>query len=148
MKLIPLFNSISQFAKVDDEDYIRVMDLWPWKLLNRYAAKNLSGRILYMHHFIMRTTSRSHLWDHKDRDRLNYQKENLISSCQQKNCINTSLSPNNTSGEKNIHWHSQSDKWRVEIKRGNKRMFGGTFSTIEEAIETRNNLLSQLSITT
>jgi len=79
MKLIPLTQG--KFAQVDDEDF-EYLNQWKWFALKDaqtfYAARGiyLKGNIL-MHRQLLGLTNSEVKGEHKDRNGLNNQKENL-----------------------------------------------------------------------
>ena len=70
MKLIPVGKQ--HFAKVDDEDYDRLI-IMKWHLKTRKGLKYANNKSISMHTII----TGFKMTDHKDREGLNNQKENL-----------------------------------------------------------------------
>ncbi|CCI88519.1 H-N-H-endonuclease F-TflVI [Yersinia phage phiR2-01] len=79
--------------------------------------------------------------DHKDLDRANSRIENLRPSNSTLNNANKSIRKDNSSGHKNIR--QRNGKWQVQIFKEGKS-YSGTRSTIEEAIEFRDQLSKEL----
>jgi len=63
--------------------------------------------------------------DHKDRNRLNNNIDNLRIVTNQENCFNTNF--------KGYSWHKASNKWRVRIVLNGKCIWGGYFINEEDA---------------
>lgn len=77
--------------------------------------------------------------DHIDCDKLNNCVDNLRWVTMKENGMNRGAQSNNKLGEKNIRWDKDRQKYRVEIR---KKTIG-RYSTLEEAIEARNNFLKE-----
>lgn len=101
MKLIPITQG--QFAIVDDEDYEYLMQ-WKWSAVKRgrtyYATRQTSRKIkdkkrttIYMH-TVVNKTPKGLLTDHKDRNGLNNQKDNLRIATSTQNAQNVSKGEN------------------------------------------------------
>lgn len=73
--------------------------------------------------------------DHINGDKLDNRIENLREATGSENLRNQKVRSNNKSGVKNVHWHTQSKKWRVSIKADNKLIYFGTYDKLEEAAE-------------
>ena len=67
--------------------------------------------------------------DHKDRNSLNNQRENLRIANESQNGANTGLRANSTSGLKGVCWDKWTSRWMVSV--GHKYI--GRFDTPEEA---------------
>ncbi len=124
MKLIPLTQD--KFAQVDDCDYEFLMQ-WKWfarKKRNQFYAARGS---VYMHRLLM-NNPKGFIVDHKDRNTLNNQKNNLRLATDAQNKANTSSRPNSTSRYLGVHWNKANKKWKVEINKNGKNIFIGRFS--------------------
>ena len=73
--------------------------------------------------------------DHIDGNKSNNKIENLRPATQSWNVICTNKRSNNTSGHKNISWHSQSKKWWVRVYVNGKRKSFGLYKNIEDAVK-------------
>jgi hypothetical protein len=71
--------------------------------------------------------------DHIDGNPLNNNIANLREASKQQNQWNRKKSSNNTSGTKNVYWHTQSQKWRVVLTKNKKDIYMGSFNELELA---------------
>ena len=71
-------------------------------------------------------TSHDNSIDHKDRDKLNNNIDNLRVATSSQNGAN--------SGGSNVYWHEASGKWRVQVMLNYKSRSGGYFVNKEDAI--------------
>jgi len=55
--------------------------------------------------------------------------------------VNKELQSNNTTGMKGIYWHNRDHKWHVQIKVRGKLLFSRYFSSLDEAIQKRKELV-------
>lgn len=129
MKLVPLTKGY--FAKVDDEDYDRVLSCGSWYANEAspdmfYAAhtayKNGKTQKIMMHRFIM-DAQPGLVVDHINHDTLDNQKKNLRLCSHQENL------KNRKNKRKGYFFSAQFNKWIVN--ENNK--YGGRYNTREEA---------------
>lgn len=129
-------NSNGRYALVSDEDYESVSTC-KWFVNNvgglSYAVtyKNNSG--ILMHRFILNPHS-SAIIDHKDRNPLNNQRDNLRLCTQSQNQKNRKPNINSSSAFKGIT-KTQQGKWRVRVTIDGVRTNFGTFSDEIEAVK-------------
>lgn len=71
--------------------------------------------------------------DHINRQRTDNRLVNLRNATQQQNMCNVPRKRTNTSGVRGVSWHSQSEKWQVEVKADGKRYYLGSYQDIELA---------------
>lgn len=154
MKRIPLTQG--KFALVDDADF-EWLSQWKWHAVckngkyyavrKQYLRTTADGKevydTLYMARVIMRTLSDC-LCDHKDGNGLNDQRSNLRNCTKAENQRNRGPQRNNTSGQKNITWHSQNKMWRVRVSAKGQLTRGGLHHRIEDAIRERNKILEEM----
>lgn len=76
-------------------------------------------------------------YDHIDHNELNNLICNLRPSTQQENCMNKSLSHNNTSGVIGVHWNKSNKKWHARLKKNGKYMLSELFDNKDDAIRER-----------
>jgi hypothetical protein len=73
------------------------------------------------------------MYDHKDRNHFNNQKENLRPCGYSQNCANVPKVHKGTSKYKGVSFCSQTKRWRAQIMRYRKQVNIGRFDTEEEA---------------
>jgi len=141
MRLIPLSQGL--FARVDDEDYDRVIKAGKWHARKSkngcvyYAVRNITSngrqKTQYMHQFIMGYNPSKSSIDHKDGDGLNNQKYNLKPCTHQENMMNRGLNKNSTSGYRGVRWNKLMQKWEAYIGINGKQKYLGYFNGKEDA---------------
>jgi hypothetical protein len=136
-KLIPLHNRKGEVvanAIIDDEDFERVSQ-YSWFLIPKgYVVSHHRGgkrRLLYLHRFVY-PSSAKHV-DHRDRNKLNCQKDNLRPANGTQNAANAGIRRDNTSGYKGVCWHKQRQKWNAQINVNGARKYLGLYDTPIEA---------------
>jgi HNH endonuclease len=134
-------------ALVDDADFERVSrykwSAW-WSGWNWYATTHKprpSHERIYMHRFIIDAPKGIKV-DHKDRDGLNNQRENIRLATNPQNSQNTGLSLANTSGYKGVARFRE--KWQAGIKVNYHRIHLGHFNTAEEAARAYDSKAREL----
>jgi len=137
MKLIPLTQGL--FAKVDDEDY-EWLNQWKWLAKESdkghfYACRNpprekgKNRTMIRMHNLIMGVLEGNRV-DHKDRDGLNNQRNNLRFSTPSQNSANTSVRVNKKSSNYFGVFKMKSYNktyWKAAIKVNYKQVSLGTY---------------------
>jgi hypothetical protein len=129
MKSIPLTRGL--VALVDDADYSWLsQDSWCaiCTAPGRYyaATSGPGGETVLMHRAILPGVPEV---DHRDRNTLNNQRENLRPATHSQNLHNARKPRHNTSGFKGVHWARHCGKWRTQIRIGEgKRYSIGYFS--------------------
>jgi hypothetical protein len=148
MKEIKL--SKGQVAKVCDCHYHLVKDYkWQavWKPANRrYYAKRKAlkrERLLgitssvFMHR-VINNTPKGFETDHRDRDSLNNQCENLRTATRAQNQKNRNVSINNKTGHKGVTYHIRDKRYISSISINGKYKMLGSFLNIEDAKKERD----------
>jgi hypothetical protein len=140
MKKIPL--SQGKFTLVSNKDYKNLCEFKWFALKHRhtfYAARHINDdgvrTTLRMHRVILNLDLNDRkTTDHRDRNGLNNQRNNLRIVSNSLNSYNRKMQTNNTSGYRGVYWHKQQKKWAVYFTQNNKKLkFGGLFSTPELA---------------
>lgn len=109
-------------------------------LVTGHAGSQGSGMI-YFHRLIMGSPNEE--IDHINRDSTDNRKENLRLSFRQQQVTNTNVRCDNISGIKGVYYIKRKNRYRTEIKHGNRHIFSPTYETIQEATYMRY-LLEQL----
>jgi len=151
MKLIPLTKGYE--AMVDDEDYDRVME-YKWQALTRSNGEvNCASRSYQerpsmkirreaLHVFIMGILGDGFTIDHKDKNPLNCQRNNMRwASKSQQNANRRSVM---THGYRGIYPVSESYKWEPRIWYQRKLYRNGSYYTKEEAAKAYDELAKKI----
>ena len=93
----------------------------------RGKIKN-NGKAIFLHHLVFEYND---IIDHRNRNRLDCRKENLVPSTDMDNRQNSTLQKSNKTGCVGVKWHSLSNKWSADITYHRKRIHLGTFDNIE-----------------
>ncbi|HDZ37293.1 MAG TPA: hypothetical protein ENH62_03230 [Marinobacter sp.] len=135
-------------ALVDDADFERVAAFkWYARQEKRrphcwYATRsNGKNKTTYLHRFILDAPKGLDV-DHKDWDGLNCQRANLRLATHSQNNMNRAIKAHNQTGFTGIDVHYRRPKpyrGRVQIKK--KRIYTKSFSTLEEAVTARAELV-------
>jgi hypothetical protein len=137
------------FAMVDGEDYDRI-NRWKWSAHKNgnsiYAVRSVGPknkrRLISMHTEILGLPS-SVLVDHRDRNGLNNQKENLRACTKQTNAFNAKKRRDaRTSQYRGVSWSKQKQRFAAQIIAGPKRITR-FFRTEIEAARERDRLALQ-----
>lgn len=126
-------------ALVDDEDYEN-LNKWKWYAIknhrNYYAVRyiNKDKKTIFMHKEILKGI----ICDHRDRNGLNNQKENLRIATLQQNNMNRRGCDNSSSNYKGVTWDKNAKKWRPSIQINKKTIHLGSFALEVEAAKVYN----------
>jgi len=137
MKLVPLTQG--KFAKVDDEDFVRVSQ-FKWaadetrsKLGLWYAVRidysSGTRKNIRLHNFIMGMLK----IDHKNGDGLDCQKHNLRPATQRQNLQNARKRENTTSRFKGVSKHTSCNRWAAWINIEGRGVYLGIYKLEEDA---------------
>lgn len=100
-----------------------------------------------LHQFLMGTFGKGKtgniVVDHKDGDQLNNRRNNLQITTQLVNVHKAKVMKTNKLGVKHIRFRKDRNKYQVQFERQRKNIHVGYFDTLDEAIEARDNYLSQ-----
>lgn len=78
--------------------------------------------------------------DHKNQNGLDNTWSNLQDVSKSVNQKNASMRKDNTSGFTGVDWSKQSKKWKVRVQVDNKRISGGLFTKLNDAIQKRQEM--------
>lgn len=119
----------------DIEDWDKLKG-YTWRMNKQgYASAAINKRQKRFHVKVMGRKN-GYVIDHKDRDKLNNQRNNLRFVTKSGNAVNSKLSKNNTSGVKGVR-KARSGRWVACLMLNGKNIYLGTYDTIEEAAEAR-----------
>lgn len=100
-----------------------------------YYEKDGTHTTVQMHRWILGVEDSKTRVDHKDRDGLNNQRENLRVATVSQNLQNQELRPNNTSGFKGVVRSATGKRWYSQIGVDGRKLSLGTFDFPEEAAQ-------------
>ena len=135
---IPLTNS-KLFTLVDKTD-LHIANKYVWRVesLGYAVAWDNSvkpRKIVKLHQLILPTKL---FVDHKNRNILDNQRDNLRTANRSQNKVNCKKYKNNSSGNRGISYHKRLNKWQAYINWKGKRIYLGYFLDIKDAINARN----------
>lgn len=125
---------------LDDEDYDSISKYKWYVIKNKntfYAQRNEKKTVIKMHRQILKIRN-SYLVDHKDHNGLNNQKYNLRECTTKQNNMNKlPYGKINISGV-DIRNNKNGNSYRVRIVVNGKRIYLGTYKTLDVALNIRN----------
>lgn len=135
MKTIPIWSDKLgwQAALVDDDNYERLVQ-YNWFIADGRAKRTEGSQRTRMHHDVIGYPPDGYEVDHKDRNPLNNQRENLHFVTHSFNIQNQAV--NNPAGFKGVTKHGK--HWKAQIKFQGVTYHIGTFNTAEEAAKARD----------
>ena len=77
--------------------------------------------------------------DHIDKNSANNKVENLRWATRSENCLNTKTRSDNTSGERNIYFCKQKNKWTIKMMVDKKETSYGFYDTFEDAKKAKES---------
>jgi len=108
-----------------------------WSLANGYASTHINFKRLTIHQFLFDTKGQYYCIDHRNRDKLDNRRENLIQTSKSENTFNQKISTRNTSGVVGVTWHKSANKWMSSITLNHKKIYLGLFKNFEDAVNAR-----------
>jgi hypothetical protein len=138
MREIELLGKYGGVSLVDDGDFDFLSQFSWHQTGSGYAARSIrtgpdTTEVIFMHQLIFPNYIKGiHEIDHKDRDKLNNTRDNLIITSKSGNQHNRSTREDSTSGYSGVNRHTDG-RWRARIQINNKRIHLGLFDTPEEA---------------
>ena len=138
MKEILLRNSTLKVL-IDDEDFQKVSQ-YNWSIHEGYAVTGSTkmNNQQFLQNIVLYNPNKI-LIDHKDRNKLNYQKENLRFANKSLNSANAGIWKNNTSGYRGVTWNKNAEKWQAQIKINGIMKYIGYFKNKHEAALAYND---------
>lgn len=116
---------------VDDDDY-ELLNKFNWSYSKGYASTKMKGKKIMIHRFIMGAKGREFI-DHKDRNPLNNQKNNLRPCNNSENQKNRKSAINSSSKYLGVCFIKCRNKFKSQIKNNNINYFLGYFKIEEQA---------------
>lgn len=104
--------------------------------MSSYIDDEGEKRHLKLHKYITNTDSKQ-IIDHRDRNKDNNRKNNLVHSNKCRNARNSSKPKNNVSGYIGIYYHKQRKEWKASVSKNGKEIFLGWHKSKEKALRAR-----------
>lgn len=126
-------------ALIDDDDAERVKAVGTWNLDARgYVVRARRGEPAYkLHRFVLGFGPGDPTVDHRNGDKLDNRKENLVPRTQRHNSQNlAAVNYRGSSKYRGVTWHARSGKWRATARLNRKAITLGLHETQEQAYET------------
>ena len=125
-----------------DLDVWDSMKMYCWRECHGYATTNIhlsSGKRKSVRFHVMAFPDcpTNMVRDHIDGNKLNNTRRNIRFITNIDNFKNRGLSKANTSGYPGVFWYKTNKKWIAYITVKRKRIYLGSFATVDEAIESR-----------
>lgn len=139
------------FAKIDNEDYDKVMASGPWHIKRSYTSKDIIYAYhsvhpnikLMMHRLILEPRSDQNV-DHINSDGLDNRRKNLrLCTDSQNKCWGKKKS-HNTSGFIGVNFHKLSGKWQARVRKDNMRHYLGLYDSPRKAALVRDEAAAEL----
>lgn len=113
-----------------------------------YARSSTGGPLApktLLHHWLWRHWGMpdTKLLDHKNRNTLDYRRENIREATPAQNTWNTGHRKNNTSGFKGVCLDKHTGRWYAQLRIGGRRISLGNWDTAEEAAHAYNEAASE-----
>lgn len=151
MKVIKLIRrkltTKTKYTLVDDADY-DWLSKFTWyenyKSKASYAVTSVGGKLIPMHQMLMPNPPTGLTPDHKDRDGLNNQRENLRWATDSQQNINRRTYANNTSGYRGVSFDKKRKLWQAYIREDGVMKGLGRFRTRDMAARAFNEAAKRL----
>lgn len=135
------------------EEIFSVIDRYNFDILSKHrwcrsffgyaVRKDPNGPgIIWMHRIIM-GAKHNQFVDHINGDKLDNRRCNLRFVNKPQNAWNSKIPSTNKSGHKNIYFNKRAHKWELNFVTNRKKIYGGLFSEMSDAILARNKYLSE-----
>jgi hypothetical protein len=137
-------------ALLSDEDF-DYLNQWIWSVTisrtTAYATRQTprpNRKTIYMHKVVAARMGIAGRTDHKDRNGLNNQRENLRAATRSQNQLNQDRSKMNRSGYRGVSWNSVCNKWQVRTYLEGKQVHVGYFDSPIEAAKAYDRAARRL----
>jgi hypothetical protein len=126
-------NNTNKMVYFDVDDAEKILQYcWFEDTSTGYARTNINNKTITMHTFLGYKRP-----DHRNQNKLDNRKENLIMCTQKENNRNMPKRATNTSGFIGVSWHKAAQKWTAQITIDGKSKYLGCFQNKEDAIVVR-----------
>lgn len=134
---------------VDDIDYPHLVGQ---KLFMHKGYVRIGGvdpdnkkRLFFLHRVLLGVTDRNLIVDHKDRNPLNNQRNNIRIATKSQNNMNIGVHDRNVSGYRGVSFfkHHKVRKYGVQIKVNGIKIYGGCYSDPKDAALKYNELAAE-----
>lgn len=121
---------------LDDLDYEQLIKLnLVWNCSDGTVKAYKANGYLTLANMVASIPAVGFVWDHKDRNDHNNQRENLRLATHAQNCANRSVSGKNISGFKGVFYRQRNkeNKYEAQVRKDKVTTYLGAFKTAEEA---------------
>jgi hypothetical protein len=131
-------NNKEKARAIIDIDKINIINTYKWGLYEKYVVtRNNKKEIIYLHRLITNCNNNEKVVDHINRNKLDNRIINLRICTSSENGKNLGIKKNNTSGVPGVWYNNKNDKWCAEIKLNYNKIWLGTYSNFDDAVEIR-----------
>lgn len=136
----PFTYVLEDYALISKSDVTVARQVFWRKTEQGYArGRNpITGKEVFLHKHIT-GTDKNTVIDHKNRNKLDCQRDNLRIADKQVNSLNRDIQRNSTTKCKGVSYDKRRDKYRAYGKLNGKQIWLGYFSTVDAAQNARNN---------
>jgi AP2-like factor (euAP2 lineage) len=137
------------FALVDDDDFERINKFKWTPLINKkryaiYVKRHDGKKTIYLHREILGLYDNKIFVDHRDKNGLNNQRDNLRIATVVQNMSNRNSCRPSSSKFKGVSWDRFCNKWKAQIASNKKKIHIGVFDNEEDAALAYNKKAVEL----
>jgi len=148
-RVIPLTRGLKTI--VDDEDY-EMLSAFSWSAYRYMAGQVYAVRSVTIDglqkkvgmHRVLLLPAPDQLVDHVNGDTLDNRRSNIRLCSRYENRLNSKVDRRSETGVKGVTRRSRNGKFRAHIGANGKRIWLGSFDSIEEAMDARNTAAMEL----
>ena len=126
-----------------DPDDLELIQTYLWMEHKHGYAVSTTKPVVLMHRLIMSDCAHPYI-DHINQNRLDNRKRNLRGCTNSQNQMNRQAVRNTSSKYKGVSLRADSNRWRAEIYKDNKRYKLGSYATEQEAALAYNKKAAEL----
>lgn len=130
---VECFDGTNFKISIDDYD---IVSKYTWHYSNGYIVGKVKKKEVKLHRFLLQVNDNEEV-DHKNRNTMDNQRNNLRIVTRSINCINRKTPKSNTSGVKGVYKISGYNRYGVQINNCGKRIYLGSFNSFEDACKVR-----------
>ena len=116
-----------------DAKYLNLIMKFKWSISEGYVISRTTRKKVWLHRIIMNAPDGT-MVDHINHNPLDNRESNLRICSRQQNMMNRKVNKSNSSGHKGVYWHKAVGRWAVQIMINHKRLYLGSFDSLDEAV--------------